>query len=274
MKHTLLILLLLISVINISYGQGSGIVNKKFNITGPGREIDGCNNPKFKAAELTAYQALLRARTEAAKVLETEITSIEQAKKDQLAKENLKYLADLKTCGNDPQCPGNKKIAYDDGVFIIQAFANGELSKAQKKESVTKETAQKNYDEEVKKAIKLYCPRYKAIGETANVIYSGEICSLERPFTITGTIPGAGIVYPFKFIPASDTAGTFSFYTKWKIAVLEGSGTYTIIGTGTDNPRILVKASSSGTIPTGTTSGGGPAQIDLVRIEKAECDGQ
>lgn len=190
MKHTLLILLFLSSVFNISYGQGTGIKKEKLNETYPGSIIDGCNNPKFKAAELAAYQALLHARTDAARVLEAEITSIEQAKKDQLAKENLKYLADLKTCGSDPQCPGDKKIAYDDGVFIIQAFAKGELSKAQKKESAAKETAQKNYDEEVKKAIKLFCPRYKAIGETASVIYSGEICSLEKPFTITGTIPG------------------------------------------------------------------------------------
>ena len=274
MKHTLIISLLLISVFSISYGQGSGIRNDKFNVTDTDKKIGGCNNPKFKAAELAAYQDLLKARAEAAKVLEAEITNIEQAKKDQLAKENLKYQNDLKTCGNDPLCPGKKKLDYDDGVLIIQLFAKSELVKAQKKEIAAKEAAQKKYDEEVKKAIKLYCPRYKAIGETANVVYSGEICSLEKPFTITGTIPGAGIVYPFKFVPNSDTAGTFSFYTKWKIAVLEGSGTYTIKGTGTGNPRILIEANSSGTIPTGTTSGGGPAEINLVRIDNAECDGQ
>ena len=274
MKHTLIISLFLISVFSISYGQGSGIKNDKFNITNPDKKIGGCNNPKFKAAELAAYQAMVKARAEAAKVLEAEITNIEQAKKDQLAKENLKYLADLKTCGNDPQCPGAKKVDYDDGVWIIQAFAKSELLKTQNKEIAAKEAAQKNYDEEVKKAIKLYCPRYKATGQTADVVYSGEICSLEKPFTITGTIPSLGIVYPFKFVPTSDTAGTFSFYTKWKIAVLEGSGTYTIKGTGTDNPRILIEASSSGTIPTGTVSGGGQAEINLVRIDNAECEGQ
>lgn len=138
MKHTLIISLLLISVFSISYGQGSEIRNDKFNITDTDKKIDGCNNPKFKAAELAAYQDLLKAKAEAAKVLEAEITNIEQAKKDQLAKEDLKYQNDLKTCGNDPLCPGKKKVDYDDGVWIILNFAKSELVKAQKKKSQQK----------------------------------------------------------------------------------------------------------------------------------------
>ncbi len=274
MKYTLLILLLLTSVFNISYGQDSGIKNEKLNETYPGNKIDGCNNPKFKAAELAAYQALLRARAEAARILEAEITNIEQAKKDQLAKENLKYLADLKTCGNNPQCPGNKKIAYDDGVFIIQAFANGELSKAQKKESAAKETAQTNYDEEVKKAIKLYCRTYKATGQTADVVYSGVICGLEKPFTIIGTYPS--MIIPFKFVPSSDTAGTASYSSTQGIITVGGSGTYTIERSDTDSPKIVwrVAMTMSGPGITRTDSGVADININLVPLNTAECDGQ
>ena len=274
MKHTLIISLLLISVFSISYGQGSGIKNDKFNITETDKKIGGCNNPKFKAAELAAYQDLLKTRAEAAKILEAEITNIEQAKKDQLAKENLKYLADLKTCGNDPLCPGKKKVDYDDGVWIIQTFAKSELLKAQNKEIAAKEAAQKNYDEEVNKAIKLYCRRYKATGQTADVVYSGIICSLEKPFTIIGTYPS--MIIPFKFVPSSETAGTASYSSTQGVITVAGSGTYTIERSDTDSPKIVwrVVMTMSGPGITRTDSGVADININLIPLDTDDCNGQ
>ena len=274
MKHTLIISLLLISVVSLSYGQGSGIKNDKFNVTDTDKKIDGCNNPKFKAAGLAAYQALVKARAEAAKVLEAEITNIEQAKKKQMAKEDLKYQNDLKTCGNDTLCSGKKKVNYDDGVWIILTFAQSELIKAQNKEIVAKEAAQKNYDEEVKKAIKLYCPKYKATGQTTDVVYSGVICSMEKPFTIIGTYPAMIIL--FKFVPSSDTAGTASYSSTQGIITLGGNGTYKIDRSDTDSPKIMwrVTMTMSGPGISNTQSGIADINISLVPLSTAECDGQ
>ena len=274
MKHTLIISLLLISVVSVLYGQGSAINNGKYSETNTDKKIAGCNNPKFKAAELAAYQDLLKAKAEAAKVLEAEITNIEQAKKDQLAKEDLKYQNDLKTCGNDPLCPGKKKVDYDDGVWIILNFAKSELVKAQKKEIAAKETAQKNYDEEVKKAIKLYCHRYKATGQTTDVVYSGVICSVERPFTIIGTYPS--MIIPFKFVPSSDIAGTASYSSTQGIITVSGSGTYTIEGSDTDSPKIVwrVTMTMSGPGISRTQTGTADININLVPLNTTECDGQ
>ncbi len=271
MKHTLIISLFLISVFSISYGQGSGIKNDKFNITNPDKKIGGCNNPKFKAAELAAYQDLLKARAEAAKVLEAEITNIEQAKKDQLAKENLKYLADLKTCGNDPQCPGAKKVDYDDGVWIIQAFAKSELLKAQNKEIAAKEAAQKKYDEEVIEAERLYCPSYQASGQDGPIVYSGTICSLEKSFTITGTHPM--LVYHFNFVPSDGTSGTLSFSETVGSVILSGGGTYIIEELGAGKSRIIAQTHTTAKAPGGGGSGSGPAHIDLTPLP-AKCSGQ
>jgi regulation of enolase protein 1 (concanavalin A-like superfamily) len=109
---------------------------------------------------------------------------------------------------------------------------------------------------------------YKASGNTGDIVWSGEICSLEEHFTVTGN--NGLFLYPFKFVPSSATAGTWSFHAKWKILTAEGGGSYTIEGADTDKPKILMKGSSSGTIPVGTLSRGETSHIDLVPLDK-EC---
>ena len=45
---------------------------------------------------------------------------------------------------------------------------------------------------------------YTATGKTADIVWSGEICSLDKPFTVSGSV----INYKINFVPSSPTAGT------------------------------------------------------------------
>ncbi|MGH9901083.1 MAG: hypothetical protein ACRD68_04495, partial [Pyrinomonadaceae bacterium] len=112
---------------------------------------------------------------------------------------------------------------------------------------------------------------YRATGQTADVVYSGMICSLEKPFTVTGTSPL--VRYPFEFIPSSATAGTASFNARVSMITMEGSGSYTIEGANTNKPRIAMTMGSVGHTPVGSRSGGGTVFIDLVPLEGGECNG-
>jgi hypothetical protein len=110
---------------------------------------------------------------------------------------------------------------------------------------------------------------YRATGRTADVVYSGVICSLEQPFTVTGTSPLNS--YPFKFVPTSATTGTASFGATAPGISMEGSGSYKIEGADTDKPRIAMTLGSVGHTPVGSRSGGGTVYIDLVPLETGEC---
>jgi hypothetical protein len=111
---------------------------------------------------------------------------------------------------------------------------------------------------------------YRATGQEGGFVYSGVICSLDKPFTVNGT---GFRTDAYEFVPSSATAGTWSFNTKWDIATFEGSGSYTIEGADTDKPRILLQGSGSGTIPPGRVQGsGGTGHIDLVPLETDECN--
>lgn len=114
---------------------------------------------------------------------------------------------------------------------------------------------------------------YRATGQTADTKYSGVVCSLEQPFTVTGTNPA--MTYPFMFVPSSVTKGTVSFQATTTLPIsASGSGTYTIEGADTEKPHILMTMGSTGVTPVGTRSGGGTVRIDLVRLESGECDGK
>lgn len=110
---------------------------------------------------------------------------------------------------------------------------------------------------------------YRASEQVAGFVYSGVICSLDKPFTVNAT---GWRTDALGFIPSSATAGTWSFNTKWNIATFEGSGSYTIEGADTDKPGILVQGSGSGTMPAGRAqSPSGTGHIDLVPLETDEC---
>jgi hypothetical protein len=113
---------------------------------------------------------------------------------------------------------------------------------------------------------------YRASGHTADVTYSGVICSLEDRFTVTGT--SSLTSYPFKFVPDSGTSGKVSFNAAVTAIKMEGGGSYTIEGADTDNPRIAMTMGSVGHTQLGSPSGGGKVYIDLepLRHKSAECD--
>lgn len=110
---------------------------------------------------------------------------------------------------------------------------------------------------------------YRASGNDGPVVYSGVVCDLEHPFTITGTHPMG--VMPFTFVPSSPTAGAMSYSSRLSRIKVGGSGTYTIEGADTDTPRIVLQTQSTATLSI-TTSGGGTAHINLTKLTGNECD--
>ena len=111
---------------------------------------------------------------------------------------------------------------------------------------------------------------YRATGQDGEVVYSGVICDLEKPFEVTGKHPL--FTFPFRFVPSSATAGTASYQASWAVINTTGGGPYTIEGADTERPRILWKSQSTASIPVVTTSGGGTATINLVPLDTNECN--
>jgi len=113
---------------------------------------------------------------------------------------------------------------------------------------------------------------YKASGQNGSVVYSGTICSLERPFDVTGTHPL--YVLPFKFTPTSINGGTARYQASGSGVTSAGGGPYTIEGIDTPTPRIVWQTQSTASIAVATDSGGGTATINLTPLDDATCGGQ
>jgi len=109
---------------------------------------------------------------------------------------------------------------------------------------------------------------YTATGKTADIVWSGEICSLDKPFTVSGSV----INYKINFVPSSPTAGTATIAGAGLGVKAEGSGTctYKIEGADTDKPRIALTQSTVGHTRVGDFTGGGTIYIDLVPLD-TEC---
>ena len=110
---------------------------------------------------------------------------------------------------------------------------------------------------------------YRASGQDGPVVYSGTVCSLDSPFEIAGNHPM--LVYPFKFVPTSPTTGTMSFSVGKGSLQFAGTGTYTVEGIDTETPRLVLKTSSTARAPGASSSGSGPATINLAPLETGEC---
>lgn len=109
---------------------------------------------------------------------------------------------------------------------------------------------------------------YDVLGADGPVVYSGRICSLEEPFTITGKHPL--LDYPLKFFPTSATAGTFGYNAGKGGMMMAGNGTYVVEGADTDNPQIVCNVTSTASVRMASTSGGGIAHIKLSSL-RAGC---
>lgn len=113
---------------------------------------------------------------------------------------------------------------------------------------------------------------YRASGHDGPTSYAGVICSLEQPFMLMGN--NSLVPYPIKFFPTSATSGTLTYLATWKLLTMSGVGTYTIDGTDTDHPLIVAQTKSTLTAMGRTSTGGGPAHIDLTPLDANECGDQ
>ncbi|MFO1518641.1 MAG: hypothetical protein U1F57_03090 [bacterium] len=112
---------------------------------------------------------------------------------------------------------------------------------------------------------------YQASGKVADMVFSGTICDLEKPFTVNGSIIG----YKFNFTPSSTNAGTFNVSAAGMSVTAEGGGSYQIEGIDTDKPRIATMGSATGHSPVGSRTGSGKIYIDLTPLsDSSECGGQ
>jgi len=237
----------------------------------------GCSNPKFVEAEEKAYKDLLSNRAEVEQRQMDRITAIESEKKTGLDKANDKYQRALQASGNVTVLNEQAKATYDNETSSALQGRDDKLKTLSKIAAKSYGDAQDDYDEAVKEAAKLYCHSYKATGKTHDVVYSGTIVSLDKPFTVKGTGPplkGLGaLTYDFMFVPAAGKNGASGMMTYGLKGVLSaaGGGPYTVEGLDTDKPRIVVQSKSTATFKGKiTASGGGTSQIDLVPIKLNE----
>lgn len=109
---------------------------------------------------------------------------------------------------------------------------------------------------------------YQATGNDGPTVYSGTICSLEKPFTVLGQ--NGPVTFTNRFTPSSATAGTFTSSAAYG-AVYTGTGPYTVEGIDTDEPRIIAGVSSELKLPGGRATGSGVAHITLLPQDSNDC---
>jgi len=121
---------------------------------------------------------------------------------------------------------------------------------------------------------------YRSSGQIGDMSYSSVICDLAKPFTISGNIAGS-INYKYDFMPTSAAGGAFTMSGggPYGAGVFngKGSGTYTIEGLESENPKIVTTGSSSGTgTAYGHTASGsksGQGDFQLRPLESTDCGG-
>ena len=74
---------------------------------------------------------------------------------------------------------------------------------------------------------------YRASWEDQGTVWSGIVCGLDRPFTITVVTPGGDLTMPFAFAPSSPAGGTVTFDVTKYGTHWTGSGPYAVKATGT-----------------------------------------
>ncbi len=111
---------------------------------------------------------------------------------------------------------------------------------------------------------------YRATGQSSGLAFSGVICSVEKPFTVSGE---SMLSFKFNFTPSSENAGKVDITgSGFDVTIHNGSGTYVVEGIDTDRPRIALTGNFTGTHPrAGSATGSGTRYIDLVPLEDG-CD--
>jgi hypothetical protein len=231
----------------------------------------GCTDQRFLDAEWAAYQKLLQARDEAARVLKREIDNYERIYNRDKAQLNANYVSTLNQCTGNTACSEAAKADYDKWIEKAQIYHDDGIYVAQGDEQRAKERAQQAYEAEVKEAREKYCKKsYRVTGGSGGMSWSGTICDLAKPFTINGQ---SQLSFIFNFTPSDPTSGTVAVGGGGHgVSLGQGSGTYMVTGVDTDTPRLtLSMATFTGTHPRGSAQGSGTRFIDLAPLEGNEC---
>lgn len=153
------------------------------NVPDAGNEVvrkDGeCTDPRFKEAELEAFQTLLQERDAATNAFEQQLTEIEKNYKERLLKLRTDYNNTLNAC-KDAACSTGAKADYDKYIAREQVDHEAKIEIAEDAEQTAIEQAQDKYNEAVDEARKKFCPQaYKvsSVHRWAGVDY-----------TVTGTL--------------------------------------------------------------------------------------
>jgi hypothetical protein len=143
------------------------------------RKDGECTDPRFKKAELEAYNAMFQARAAAAETLEKEISRIEDAYKQKLLTLNDQYQSALNQC-KDSSCTQAAEKKYKTDIQAQQIYHDDGIYVAQGNEQTAIQQAQDKYNEAVDQARREFCTQaYKvsSVHRWAGVDY-----------TVTGTL--------------------------------------------------------------------------------------
>ena len=115
---------------------------------------------------------------------------------------------------------------------------------------------------------------YKATGSSHDVVYSGDVCDVEKPFTVKGT----GLAnFDLKFVPSGPQSGTVSYTALYNVpglAINEAStGTYKLVGDDADGFDILLELAGTAHTSKGDFSGDGGVKIHLSPATGNVCGG-
>jgi hypothetical protein len=111
---------------------------------------------------------------------------------------------------------------------------------------------------------------YKVSGQDGPVSYSGVVCDLDRPFSVTTTM--GPLTFPTKFEP-HDAASGIATWGATYYARGAGSGPYSVTEDGSGY-KITLHMASSVSLAGRTAGGSGDAHIVLTPLEGNECSGK
>lgn len=132
---------------------------------GVSRRTGECTDPRFKEAELAAFQTLLQERDAATKAFEQQLTEIEKNYKERLLKQRTDYNNALNVC-KDAACSAGAKADYDKYIAREQVDHEAKIEIAEDAEQTAIEQAQDRYNEAVDRARREFCTQAYKISST------------------------------------------------------------------------------------------------------------
>jgi len=115
---------------------------------------------------------------------------------------------------------------------------------------------------------------YRVGGKSHDLIYSGVVCDLTKPFIVQA----AGLAnFEINFTPSGPTTGSTNYTMSYRWASEGGKGSYSIEGADTDNPIIVWNVTGAATekVRGSKHSGNTTIRLGLVPLENTEgwCGG-